>query len=95
MSLLTLLVVLLIIAVLFGGYGTRRDWGYYGWSPTGLIVLIRLSSTQVTISQEPHHRDQSKGPHEAHRFQDHCSAPPEEKLRRRAGQREARPRFSP
>ena len=42
MSLLTLLVVLLVIAVLFGGYGTRRDWGYYGWSPTGLIVLILL-----------------------------------------------------
>jgi hypothetical protein len=42
MSLLTLLIVLLVIAVLFGGYGTRRDWGYYGWSPTGLIVLILL-----------------------------------------------------
>jgi uncharacterized protein DUF3309 len=41
-SLLTILVVLLILAVLFGGYGTRRDWGYYGWSPTGIIVIILL-----------------------------------------------------
>lgn len=42
MSLLTLLVILLVIAVLFGGYGTRRNWGYYGWSPTGVIVLLLL-----------------------------------------------------
>ncbi|HEY7062482.1 MAG TPA: DUF3309 family protein [Chloroflexota bacterium] len=40
MSLLTLLVILLVISVLFGGWGSSRGWGYYGWSPVGLIVLI-------------------------------------------------------
>ena len=42
MSLTMLLIILLILAVLFGGYGTRRNWGYYGWSPVGIIVLILL-----------------------------------------------------
>ncbi len=42
MSLLTLLIVLLVLALLFGGYGTTRDWGYYGWSPAGLLIVILL-----------------------------------------------------
>ena len=42
MSLVTLLIILLVIAVLFGGYGSNRGWGYYGWSPVGLLVLILL-----------------------------------------------------
>ncbi len=42
MSLLTLLIILLIVAALFGGYGTRRGWSYYGWSPVGLVVLLLL-----------------------------------------------------
>ena len=25
-----------------GGYGSRRGWGYYGWSPLGLIILVIL-----------------------------------------------------
>jgi hypothetical protein len=40
MSLVTLLIILLVIAVLFGGFGSTRGWGYYGWSPVGIIVLI-------------------------------------------------------
>ena len=40
--LLTLLVILLLIALLGGGYGSTRGWGYYGWSPLGLIILIVL-----------------------------------------------------
>ena len=32
----------LVLAVLFGGYGSTRGWGYYGWSPVGLLVLILL-----------------------------------------------------
>ena len=42
MSLLTLLIILLVIAALFGGWGTSRGWGYYGWSPVGLIVLLLI-----------------------------------------------------
>ena len=42
MSLLTLLVILFVLAILFGGYGTRRNWGYYGWSPVGIIVVLVL-----------------------------------------------------
>jgi hypothetical protein len=42
MSVLTLLIILLIVAALFGGYGTSRGWGYYGWSPVGIIVLLLL-----------------------------------------------------
>ena len=38
--LLTILVVLLLLALLGGGYGSSRGWGYYGWSPLGLIILI-------------------------------------------------------
>jgi hypothetical protein len=37
-----LLIILLILAVVFGGWGSSRGWGYYGWSPVGLIVLILL-----------------------------------------------------
>jgi hypothetical protein len=40
--LLTLLVILLLVALLGGGYGSTRGWGYYGWSPLGLIILIVL-----------------------------------------------------
>jgi hypothetical protein len=40
--LLTLLVILLLIALLGGGYGSSRGWGYYGWSPLGLLILIIL-----------------------------------------------------
>ena len=38
--LFTLLIVLLLVALLGGGYGHSRGWGYYGWSPLGLIVLL-------------------------------------------------------
>jgi hypothetical protein len=40
--LITLLVVLLLVALLSGGFGHSRGWGYYGWSPLGLLVLIIL-----------------------------------------------------
>lgn len=40
--LITLLVVLLLLALLSGGYGSSRGWGYYGWSPLGLLILIVL-----------------------------------------------------
>ena len=39
---LTILVVLLLLALLGGGYGSSRGWGYYGWSPLGLLILIVL-----------------------------------------------------
>ena len=37
--LLTILVVLLLLALLGGGWGHSR-YGYAGWSPAGIIVLI-------------------------------------------------------
>jgi len=40
--LLTLLVIVLLLALLGGGYGSTRGWGYYGWSPLGLLILIVL-----------------------------------------------------
>ena len=40
--LITLLVILLLLALLTGGFGSSRGWGYYGWSPLGLIILIVL-----------------------------------------------------
>jgi hypothetical protein len=40
--LVTLLVVLLLIGLLSGGYGHSRGWGYMGWSPLGLLILIIL-----------------------------------------------------
>jgi hypothetical protein len=41
MSLFSILIILIIVALLFGGYGSTRDgWGYYGWGPLGLILVI-------------------------------------------------------
>jgi hypothetical protein len=40
MSLLTLLVVLLVVSVLVGGWGHTRDWGVYGWSPLGIVLVV-------------------------------------------------------
>jgi hypothetical protein len=34
--------VLVLIAALGGGYGSRRGWGYYGWSPLAIIVVILI-----------------------------------------------------
>lgn len=40
---LTLLILLLVLGVLFGGYGSARGgWGYYGWSPLGFLLLVFL-----------------------------------------------------
>lgn len=41
MSLLTLLIVVLVIALLFGGFGHAR-MGAVGWSPLGIIVVVLL-----------------------------------------------------
>ena len=37
----TLLVVLLILAVAGGGFGHRR-YGYAGWSPLGVLLVVIL-----------------------------------------------------
>jgi hypothetical protein len=43
---MSLLLVIFLILLLFGGgvgyYGTGAGWGYAGWSPFGLIVLVLL-----------------------------------------------------
>jgi Protein of unknown function (DUF3309) len=39
---LTILVILLLLALFSGGYGSSRGWGYMGWSPLGLLILIVL-----------------------------------------------------
>jgi len=39
--LLTLLVILLVVALLGGGVGYNR-FGYAGWSPAGIVVVILL-----------------------------------------------------
>ncbi len=38
----TLLVVLLLLSLFGGGWGSRRGYGYWGWSPLGLLLLIVL-----------------------------------------------------
>jgi Protein of unknown function (DUF3309) len=38
-SMLTLLIILLIISAVFGGWGHSR-WGYTGWSPLGIILVV-------------------------------------------------------
>jgi hypothetical protein len=37
----TILIVLLLVALIGGGFGHSRV-GYAGWSPAGLIVLVLL-----------------------------------------------------
>jgi hypothetical protein len=37
--LLTILIVLLVLALVGGGLGHPR-WGYAGWSPLGLILVV-------------------------------------------------------
>lgn len=37
---LWLLLVILLIALLFGGYGSTAGWGPIGWSPLGLVLLV-------------------------------------------------------
>jgi hypothetical protein len=39
---LTLLIVVLIVLALFGGIWGQGRWGYAGWSPFGIIVLVLL-----------------------------------------------------
>jgi len=41
MSLMTLLIILLVFALLCGGYG-QANLGWWGWSPAGVIVLVLL-----------------------------------------------------
>ncbi len=41
MTLTTLLIVLLVLALLGGGLGHGR-YGYYGWSPAGILIAILL-----------------------------------------------------
>ena len=36
---LTILVILLLLSLLGGGYGHSR-WGYGSWSPAGIVVVI-------------------------------------------------------
>ena len=38
---LTLLIILLVLSAVFGGWGHSR-WGYTGWSPLGIILVVML-----------------------------------------------------
>lgn len=42
MSLLTILLIILVICVCFGGFGQYRNWGPGYWSPVGLLLLVLL-----------------------------------------------------
>jgi hypothetical protein len=45
MSLLVILVIVLILLGVFGGtYSSSRypAWGYWGWSPLGLLIVVLL-----------------------------------------------------
>lgn len=39
---LTLLIILLVPGLVFGGFGSSRGWGYAGWSPLGIILVVIL-----------------------------------------------------
>lgn len=39
-NLIVLLAVLFVIAILFGGIGAPHSWGFWGWSPAGLIIVV-------------------------------------------------------
>jgi hypothetical protein len=37
-----LLLILLVVALLGGVYGGPRGWGYYGWSPFAILLIVLL-----------------------------------------------------
>lgn len=39
---LTILLILLVLSVAGGGWGHSRGWGYAGWSPLGIILVVLL-----------------------------------------------------
>lgn len=39
MTLMIILLVVLVLAIVGGGWGHSR-WGYVGWSPAGLILAV-------------------------------------------------------
>lgn len=39
---LILLIVLLVLALGGGAFGQSRNWGYAGWSPLGIIIVLLL-----------------------------------------------------
>lgn len=39
---LTLLLIFLVCALLFGGFGYSRGFGYVGWGPLGFILILLL-----------------------------------------------------
>src|SRR3954447_26029612 len=41
-NLIALLAVLVLVALLFGGFGAPHAWGYWGWSPLGLVLFVLL-----------------------------------------------------
>jgi hypothetical protein len=42
MSLVTLLLILLVVSVVFGGWGYSRPNGGWYWSPAGIVLLVLL-----------------------------------------------------
>jgi hypothetical protein len=42
MSLLLILLIVLLLSGGFGAYGHRAGWGPYGWSPAGIILIVIL-----------------------------------------------------
>jgi bacteriorhodopsin len=42
-SLLVILIIVLCVCALVGGVGHGREgWGYYGWSPLGIVLVVIL-----------------------------------------------------
>ncbi len=39
---LLLIILILLLSSGFGAYGHRAGWGYYGWSPMGLVLIILI-----------------------------------------------------
>jgi hypothetical protein len=43
MSLLGIILVVVLLLALFGGYhGTTVGWGAWGWSPVGIVLVILI-----------------------------------------------------
>lgn len=42
MSEMMIVMLILLVALLVGGYGQNSGWGPYAWSPAGIVAIVLI-----------------------------------------------------